>query len=146
MITNEIMFRAGQRDARELRAAAHGMTGTEIIAREISVPPFDPEKDYTDWPVGGPVADEGQVWTLIQPHNAAHFPGLRPSGNRANWGLTHTKDPAKAKPWVDPFGTSGLYLKDECYLDKQGRVHRCLVEQTNFDAVAMPSYWEDVAV
>lgn len=27
--------------------------------------------------------------------------------------LKHTKDTAKAKPWVAPLGTSGMYMTDE---------------------------------
>lgn len=145
MILHDILYKAGQRDARELRAEAHGLTGTQIIASEHCVPAFDAEKDYSQWPVGGPVADDGQVWTLIQPHNAAHYPGLRPSGNRACWGLAHTTDPEKAKAWVDPFGTSGLYMAGECYRDASGKVHRCLADGTAYSAAALPSAWEDAA-
>lgn len=56
---------------------------------------WDGSKDYTNAPVGTPVADENQVWSLIQPHNAANYPGTRPSGLRALWGLLHTKTPKK---------------------------------------------------
>ena len=137
----QIMYAAGRENALALQGEAPGLTGTEIIHRERDVPDFDPEKDYSQWPAGAPVADEGQVWTLIQPHNASHYQG-RPSTLRALWGLCHTADPAKAKPWVDPYGTSGLYLLGECYLAEDGTVYRCLVEQTNFNAAAMPGYWE----
>lgn len=140
------MFRSlGRADALALRKEAANLSGTEIIAREYSIPAFDPQKDYSGWPVGSPVADEGQVWTLIQPHNAAYFAG-RPSELRALWGLAHTKDPAKAKPWVDAHGTSGLYKDGECYKDESGVVHRCKVAQTNFDAEAQPSAWETVEI
>ena len=137
----QIMYAAGRENALALQGEAPGLTGTEIIHRERDVPDFDPEKDYSQWPAGAPVADEGQVWTLIQPHNASHYQG-RPSTLRALWGLCHTTDPAKAKPWVDPYGTSGLYLLGECYRAVDGTVYRCQVDQTNFDAVAMPDHWE----
>ena len=139
----EAMYQAGRAAALELQKVAPMMTGTEIIDREQDVPAFDPQKDYTNWDPGSPVSDEGQVWTLIQPHNAAEYQG-RPSTLRALWGLCHTKDPLKAKPWVDPYGTSGLYERDECYLHKDGSVKRCIVDKTNYDADAMPSYWETV--
>lgn len=143
-IYTEAMKAQGKADALDLRGRSAGMDGTGIIAEESKVPAFDPKKDYTDWPVGSPVTDEGQVWTLIQPHNAAGHDG-RPSTLRALWGLCHTKDPAKAKPWVDAYGTSGLYKLDECYKGADGVVHRCLVEETNFDAEALPGAWEAVA-
>lgn len=116
-----IMYQEGRRAALDLQARAPEMDGTQIIAEETKVPAFDPDKDYSGWPVGAPVADGGQVWTLIQPHNAADYDG-RPSTLRALWGLAHTTDPAKAKPWVAPCGTSGLYMAGECctYPDADG--------------------------
>lgn len=61
------MKEKGADDAAALRTKANIMTGTEIIAAEIAVPDFNAQKDYSACPVGTPVADEGQVWTLIQP-------------------------------------------------------------------------------
>lgn len=137
----EVLRSLGQREASELRQAAGSMTGTEIIAAERAVPAWSPQQDYTDWPVGAPVADEGQVWLLIQPHNAANYQG-RPSTLRALWGLAHTTDPARAKPWVDPQGTSGMYMAGECYLAADGTVYRCLQDSCVYDATALPSAWE----
>ena len=118
----DIMRRQGRADALELRSVAKDLSGTELIAREAQAPMFDPKKDYSSWPVGAPVADGGQVWTLLQPYNAAHYSG-RPADLRALWGLAHTKDPQQAKPWVAPLGTSGLYAVDEvCF--HEGRVWR----------------------
>lgn len=56
------------------------------------------------------------------PNNAASYEG-RPSTLRALWGLAHTKNPAKAKPFVAPYGTSGVYMKDECILWTDGKVY-----------------------
>ena len=139
------MYQAGRAAAKDLQAKAPTMTGPQIIDREQDCPDFDPQKDYRNTPAGAPVADEGQVWTLITPHNGAEYQG-RPSTLRALWGLCHTKNPLKAKPWVDPNGISGLYERDECYLHKDGSVKRCTVDKTNFDADAMPSHWETVEV
>lgn len=136
------MREKGADDAAALRTKANTMTGTEIIAAEIAVPDFDATKDYSACPVGTPVADEGQVWKLIQPYNAVNYSG-RPSTLRALWGLCHTKDPAKAKPWVDAYGTSGMYMKNECYKDASGKVHRCLQDNVVHDASALPRVWED---
>lgn len=73
------VFRSlGRADALALRGEATNLTGTEIIDREHSVPAFDPQRDYSGFPVGAPVADENQVWLLIQPYNASHYQG-RPS-------------------------------------------------------------------
>lgn len=136
----------GRTKAQALKARVGEMDGTELIENEYGIAAFDPEKDYLNAPIDTPVTDEGQVWTLLIPHNAAHYPGLRPATNRACWGLAHTTDPKKAKPWVDPYGTSGLYKLGECYKAKDGMVKRCLVEQTDHDAEVWPEAWEDVEV
>ena len=140
-----IMREEGRRQALDLQGRASSMTGTELIAEEDAAPDFDPEKDYSEWPAGSPVADDGQVWTLLQPHNAAYYQG-RPATLRAIWGLAHTTDPAKAKPWVDPYGTSGMYMAGECYRDDGGTVYRCLANNTVSDALALPGVWEAVEV
>lgn len=145
MFSFEIFRAAGRAAALQLRAEAANLTGTEIIDREHDVPEFNPQRDYSAWPVGSPVADGGQVWTLIQPHNAAHYPGGRPSTLRALWGLAHTKDPEKAKPWVDAYGTSGMYMQGECYVDDAGVVWRCKQDNVVHPASAFPNSWEAVA-
>lgn len=138
------MYSAGREAALSLQSTAASMTGTEIIDQEYNAPAFNPEKDYTSWPRMSPVTDEGQVWLLLQPHNASHYPGIRPSTNRACWGLAHTTDPAKAKPWVNPFGTSGMYMKGECYRTEDGVIYRCKVDNTVHDAAALPGNWEEI--
>ena len=135
------VFRSlGRADALALRTQAHGLTGTQIIRREVSVPAFDAQKDYTDWPVGAPVTDEGQVWQLIQPHNAANYGG-RPGTLRALWGLAHTTDADRAKAWVEPYGTSGMYMQGECYRGADGTVYRAMRDNLVYDAAALPEAW-----
>ena len=137
-----VMYEEGRRQALELQNRAPGMTGTEIIAEEGHVPAWDPAKDYTGWSAGWPVTDEGQVWPLLQPHNAAHYPG-RPSTLRALWGLAHTTDPAKAKPWVAPYGTSGLYMTGECCTEN-GNTYRSIQDNNPYAPSAYPQAWEIV--
>jgi hypothetical protein len=140
------MFRElGRYNALKLRAEAKDLTGTEIIDRENSVPMFNAEKDYSEWPLNAPVSDNGQVWLLLQQHNAANYPTLRPETNRACWGLAHTKNPEKAKAWVDAYGTSGMYMTGECYMDEDGVVYRALQDNLVHNAAALPSAWEVVA-
>lgn len=135
------VFRSlGRADALKLREEAHSLNGTQIIDREFSIPAFDGKKDYTDFPAGAPVTDEGQVWTLIQPYNAEHYEG-RPSTLRALWGLCHTKNSAKAKAWVDPYGTSGMYMTGECYKDADGNVWQAKQDNLVHDAATWPDGW-----
>lgn len=141
MSMTDVFRSLGRADALKLREEANGLTGTEIIDRIISIPAFDPQKDYSAWPIDAPVTDEGQVWLLIQPHNAAHYAG-RPSSLRALWGLAHTTNPAKATPWVDPYGTSGMYMVGECYKDADGNIWRAKQDNLVHDAAAYPDGWE----
>lgn len=136
------IFRSlGLADGQALRAEAASLTDTQLIERERCIPAFDPAKDYTGLPVGTPVQDGGQVWKLLQPHNAAHYEG-RPADLRALWGLCHTKNPARAKPWMDALGTSGMYMAGECYRAEDGTVYRALQDNLVHDAAALPSAWE----
>lgn len=137
------MRNLGRSDALSLRQRADAMTGTEIIAAEHSVPQWSSDKDYTTWPVGAPVQYNGQVYKLLQPHNAAHYPGDTPEIDRALWGLCHTTDPAAAKPYIAPLGTSGLYYKDECCM-VDGNVYRCIVDSTDHSPTAWPEGWENL--
>lgn len=140
------VFRSlGRSDALALRKEAASLTGTQIIDREVAIPAFDPQRDYSAYPVGSPVADDGQVWTLIQPYNAAHYDG-RPADLRALWGLVHTTNPARAKAWVEPLGTSGMYMRGECYRDADGVVWRSLEDNVVYPASVVPGYWEEVSV
>ena len=74
-----VMRAQGKADALDLRARAPELDGTAIIAEESKVPQFDGSKDYSDWEAGAPVWEEvdgeRQVFTLITPHNASHYPG-----------------------------------------------------------------------
>lgn len=143
----EMMRARGRADALDLRARSADMDGTALIAEEDKVPAFDPQKDYSGWPRGAPVQDEGQVWTLLQPYNAAHYEG-RPSGLRALWGLAHTKDPERAKPYVAPLGTSGVYMTGECCTDPDAEdpaaVYRSKVDNNAFSPSAYPANWDRV--
>lgn len=132
----------GHAQALDLQARAPEMNGTQIIAEEGKVPAWDSAKDYSAWAAGYPVADEDQVWILLQPHNAAHYPG-RPSTLRALWGLAHTTDPAAAKPWVAPYGTSGLYMAGECCTENGG-TWRSIQDNNAYSPSAYPAAWERV--
>ena len=106
MMTNQelilgVMRAQGKADALDLRARAPELDGTAIIAEEGKVPQFDGTKDYSSWAIGSPVWEEvngeRQIFTLLQPHNAIHYPGSTPSNTPALWSIRHTKDPSKAK-------------------------------------------------
>lgn len=144
MISNKELFlkiikNLGHRDAIDLRVRSKDLDGTGLISEEEKIPEFDPLKDYSEWPSGAPVIYEDQVWILLQPHNAKNYEG-NPSTLRALWGLCHTKDPDKAKLFVAPLGTSGMYMKDECVIEN-GNIYKCLEDNVVYSPSELPSLW-----
>lgn len=136
-----VMRSNGRADALDLRSRAPSMDGTAIIAEEHKVPLWSAEKDYSGWTAGAPVRYNGQVYALLQPHNAAHYPGSTPENTAALWSVRHTKDAARAKPWATPVGTSGLYMADECCL-WDGAVYRCVRDDNPYSPGDYPDWWE----
>lgn len=135
----------GLRSAENLQENAPDMNGTQLIDREGDIPDFDPDKhQYLNWAIGTCVRDDGQVWQLVQPYDSTVYKDP-PGEMRAQWSLCHTKDPAKAKPYVAPEGTSGMYMKDECCTEG-GKVYRSKVDNNVWTPSEYPDYWEEVTV
>ena len=137
----------GRADALALReqAVAGTITDTEIIDSEEAVPAWSDTKNYTSTLAGSPFAYEGQVYRLLQPHDASANPAWTPASTPALWGLAHTKNPAKAKPYVAPLGTSGLYMLDECCIFGD-KVWRSVVDSNPYSPEQYAPNWEGVAV
>lgn len=141
-IYTDAMREKGMADALKLRGRAANMDGTAVIAEAQKVPAFDSTKDYSTWPAGAPVQQEGQVYKLLQPHNAANYDGS-PATLPALWGIMHTKDPAKAKPYVAPNGTSGLYMKDECCIFN-GKRYVSLADNNPYSPGEYAANWSEI--
>ena len=109
----EKMKAIGLQAATALQEKAPDLTGTQIIDRETDIPKFDPAAQYLNWKTGSVVRDDDQVWQLLQPYDSTIYTD-KPKVLRAQWGLCHTKNPKKAKAYVEALGTSGMYMKDEC--------------------------------
>ena len=138
------MKEVGLRAAEDLQAAAPDMDGAALIDREGDIPDFDPNKhQYLNWAAGQAVRDDGQVWKLLQPYDSTIYKDP-PGEMRAQWGLMHTKDPAKAKPFVPAQGTSGMYMLDECCTEG-GKVYRSKVDNNVWTPGEYPDFWEEVA-
>lgn len=137
----QALYDYGRAKALELRAAAPEMTDTEVIDQELFIPAWKEGPQVKD----APTSYNGQVYRVLQSHDSTGNPGWNPADNPALFGVCHTKNPDKAKPWVAPYGTSGMYYLGECYIDGQGIVHRQIYDGANiYDAVAMPDRWEAV--
>ena len=137
----------GRGDALALRekAVAGTITDTEIIDHEEAVPDWSEKKDYTNAAVGTPVTHDGQIYGLIQPHNAAYYPDSTPKTLAALWRVKHTTNPKKAKPFVKPTSTSDMYLVGECMIWTDGTVKRA-VRDTIYNPDEYAADWETVEI
>lgn len=143
-----------QRERQRGRAAAlnlanrtvnDGLDGTAIIAEQDHVPAWSEQAVYTLAHVGCPVQDGDQVYTILQPHTPAHNPGFRPADLPAIYSIQHTKDPARAKPYMAPNGTSGMYMiGDFCRVDV--KVFRSTVDNNVWHPNDYPAGWEEVSM
>lgn len=139
------MREVGLRAAEKLQSQAPDIDGTQLIDREGDIPDFDPDKhQYLNWPTGSAVRSEDQVWKLIQPYDSTVYKDP-PSQMRAQWGLMHTKNPDKAKPYVEPLGTSGMYMKDEC-CTYNGATYISTMDNNVWNPEAYPNGWEEITL
>jgi hypothetical protein len=120
-----------------------GIDETAVIAREDFLPQFT-VRNWASELVGVVVTSDGQVWKLLQPYDGTVYPGT-PDTLRAQWSLLHTKDPAKAKPYVAPQGTSGVYSTDECVL-ADGAVYKSKIDNNVWEPKDYPQGWEAVTI
>lgn len=142
----EKMKEIGLQAAQSLQKAAPELDGTAIINREDDIPDFNPDKhQYLNWNTGEVVRDDGQVWQLKQPYDSTIYKD-HPNDMRAQWSLCHTKDPAKAKPFVPAQGDSGMYMKGECCIAKDGSVRRSKIDNNVWPPTEYPDGWEMVEI
>lgn len=137
----------GRADALSLRekAVSGNITDTQIIDYEEAVPAWSNEKDYTNAKAGTPVAHEGQIYGLLQPHNASYYPNTKPSELASLWRVKHTTNPDKAKPFVRPTSTSDMYLVGECMVWTDGTVRRAK-RDTAYSPEEYSADWEVVEI
>lgn len=142
----EVMRQQGATDAVALsaRAASGEADGTELIEKQHSIPTWR-EKDYSKVPVGTPYQWQGQVYKLWQQHNATGQSDWSPDKAVSLWDAAHTTDPEKAKPYVGPQGSRGLYQKGECMIWTDEKVYRSLIDNNAYTPDVRPQDWEVVA-
>ena len=134
----------GRADALDLAGRAPDLDGTAIIAEEDHIPAWGETAVYTADMIGWPVQDDGQVYTILQAHTPANNPGVRPADLPAIYSRQNTSDPARAKPWMAPAGTSGVYVRGNCAVD-EGHVWRSTFDGSNvWRPTEYPAGWEDL--
>ena len=136
----EKMKEIGLKAATALQEQAPDLTETQIIDREADIPEFDPAVQYVNWTAKAVVRDNDQVWQLLQPYDSTVYTD-RPENLRAQWSLCHTKNPKKAKPYVEPQGTSGMYMKDECCVQNDN-IYVSTVDNNVWPPDQYPAGWK----
>lgn len=131
----------GRAAALDLAFRAPDMDGTAIIAEQGNVPMWSEDAVYTVDHVGFPVQDGDQVYTILQPHIPANNPGMRPVNLPAIYSIKHTTDPKRAKPYIAPNGTSGVYMKGDCAVENGG-VYRSKYDNNVWTPSGYAEGWE----
>lgn len=131
----------GLAEATKFQQESPDLNGTAIIDREDYIPDFNPDVQYLNWTKGACVRDDNQVWQLIQPYDS-HTYTDRPANIRAQWSLCHTKDSKKAKPYVEPLGQSGMYMKGECVIGRDGEIYRSKIDNNVWEPTSYPNGWD----
>ena len=120
---------------------------TELIDNEDFIPNWK-QMNYSNVAVGTPVRDPhdetGQVYKLWQQHDATNQPDWHPAAAVSLWDIAHTKNPEKAKPYVAPQGTRGLYQKGEVMIWTDGKVWRSTADNNAYTPESYAQYWEVV--
>lgn len=140
------MRTAGAADASAI--AAKSVSGeadsTVLIAAEEQIPTWR-QRDYTDVPIGTPYKYADQVYKLWQAHDATNQPDWTPDQAVSLWDICHTTDPAKAKPYVAPQGTRGMYQISEVCTEG-GIIYSSTIDNNVWQPSAYPQGWEEIDI
>ena len=140
------MHTAGAADASAIAAKSVSgeADGTVLIAAEEQIPTWR-QRDYTDVPIGTPYKYADQVYKLWQAHDATNQPDWSPDKAVSLWDICHTADPTKAKPYVAPQGTRGMYqIGDVC--TEGGKLYRSTMENNVWEPSAYPQGWKTIDI
>ena len=143
-MAQEELRERGAADAAALAAKSveGSVDGTALIDQEDVIPTWR-KRDYSQVPVGTPYKWQGQVYKLWQQHDATQQANWSPDQAVSLWDICHTTDPAKAKPYMAPQGSRGLYQNGEvCVMD--GRVWRSTIDNNSWTPSAYPQGWENL--
>lgn len=120
---------------------AEKMDGTEVIECEALVPAWTKGK----YERGDARTHNGQTWKCVQPHDNAANPDIEPGKSPAQWVPFHTKDPKRAKEFIQPTMAEDSYNQDEVCI-WNGKVYRSKVNSNAYSPEAAPQNWELVEV
>ena len=140
------MHTAGAADASAIAAKSVSgeADGAALIAAEEQIPTWR-QRNYTDVPIGTPYKYGDQVYKLWQAHDATNQPDWTPDKAVSLWDICHTTDPTKAKPYVAPQGTRGMYQIDDVCTEG-GKLYRSTMENNVWEPSAYPQGWKTIDI
>lgn len=134
----------GMADAAALseRAVSGEADGTCLIGCEMEIPTWRQRAYNTEeTPVGKPYRWKGQVYQLLQQHDATQQLDWTPDQAVSLWDICHTTEPAEAKEYTAPQGSRGLWQVGECCV-----FNDCVWKNTAADnaysPAELPERWE----
>ena len=141
-ITLYAMREQGKNQAAIFRAEVieKDLDGTAVIAKEFIIPEWR-EGKYEK--VGAPVKHLGQVYKVWQAHDSTGNPDWSPDKAVSLFDIYHTKDPGKAKPYMPPQGSRGLYDTGECMVWTDGKVYVSTIENNAYTPETYPNGWAE---
>lgn len=137
--------RVGAEDSADLQARASTMDGTALIAEEAKIISFEAAKRNANMLTrerGFVCVYDGQVYQLDQPYDSDTYPGT-PDTLPAQWSLKHTKEPERAKPFVDYNTSRSMYMTGDCCV-YNGHVWRSTIDNNVWTPTAYPQGWASV--
>lgn len=102
---------------------------------------------YDEWKagkfkVGAITKKDGNVWECKTEHdstvNIDWVPGLAPT----IWVNYHGKTLETALPWVAPTGAHDVYMNGEYMLYTDGKIYKCIADNTSWNPEENPDNWE----
>lgn len=150
----EAMYAKGLADAADLQSRAPEMDGTALYAEEDKIPDFQAArqaKNMKDRPAGqenGFICrnSAGLVVRLVQPYDSDIYP--QEPGDKtlaAQWRFVYSKDPRKAKPFLDDPDILSLnyYNVGECCTEN-GHVYRSTIPANVYRPSEYAQGWDDL--
>lgn len=135
----------GYDDAKTVQNNVENMTGTELNAVDDRIPRFVAAvsaKNMLDRPVGFVCkSSAGRVVKLLQVYDSNVF-AQEPEELPAQWGFKWSKDPLKARPFIQ-LATSP-YMIGDCCIDG-GKVYRSRIDNNVHAPSAYHDGWEEVS-
>ncbi len=113
--------------------------GTTVIANEFIIPEWRQGVYNT---VGAPVRYGDQIYKVWQAHDSTNNPDWTPDKAVSLFDIYHTKDPAKAKPFVQCEGTRGMYHTDECMIWTDGQVWISTIDNNSYTPETYATGWK----